>query len=99
MHDRSKSGSNRMSQNAKVVLVLGSSLLLALVLVWVALPHLKNRKPVAGTLSLLDTKEHQPTGTWTFAVSGDSRNCGDVIMPAIAADSASHAPRFYWHLG
>lgn len=88
-----------MSQNAKVVLVLGSSLLLALVLVLVALPCLKNRKQVAGTPSLLDTGQHQPTGTWTFAVSGDSRNCGDVIMPAIAADIASHAPQFYWHLG
>jgi hypothetical protein len=22
---------------------------------------------------------------WTFAVSGDFRNCGDVVMPAIAA--------------
>ena len=27
--------------------------------------------------------------TWTFAVSGDSRNCGDVVMPAIAADATS----------
>ena len=24
-------------------------------------------------------------GVWRFAVSGDSRNCGDVVMPAIAA--------------
>ena len=23
--------------------------------------------------------------TWRFAVAGDSRNCGDVVMPAIAA--------------
>ncbi|HEX4964369.1 MAG TPA: hypothetical protein VF173_26365 [Thermoanaerobaculia bacterium] len=41
-------------------------------------------------------------GTWYFAVSGDSRDCGDLIMPkiaqAIAADTASPA-RFYWHLG
>lgn len=36
---------------------------------------------------------------WTFVVSGDSRNCGDVVMPSIAAGArASHA-RFYWHLG
>ena len=87
-----------MSQNAKVVLVLGSSLLVALVLVVVALPYLRNRKPVAGTPSLLNARS-QPTGSWTFAVSGDSRNCGDVIMPAIAADIASHVPQFYWHLG
>src|SRR5258708_37639627 len=37
--------------------------------------------------------------TWTFAVSGDSRNCGDVIMPAIAADAMKHKVAFYWHLG
>ena len=36
---------------------------------------------------------------WTFVVSGDSRNCGDTVMPSIAAGAhASHA-RFYWHLG
>ncbi len=38
-------------------------------------------------------------GTWRFIVSGDSRNCGDVVMPSIAADSARYAPSFYWHLG
>ena len=38
-------------------------------------------------------------GQWVFAVSGDSRNCGDVVMPAIAASVLSHDPAFYWHLG
>jgi hypothetical protein len=37
--------------------------------------------------------------TWYFAVSGDSRNCGDVVMPAIAADALKHTVAFYWHLG
>jgi len=37
--------------------------------------------------------------TWYFAVSGDSRNCGDVVMPAIAADALKHNVSFYWHLG
>lgn len=37
--------------------------------------------------------------TWSFAVSGDSRNCGDLVMPTIAADAAKHSPAFYWHLG
>jgi hypothetical protein len=41
--------------------------------------------------------------SWYFAVSGDSRDCGDLIMPRIAraiADQASTAPiSFYWHLG
>jgi hypothetical protein len=40
-----------------------------------------------------------PQGSWRFIVSGDSRNCGDVVMPTIAAHSAQFAPAFYWHLG
>jgi len=36
---------------------------------------------------------------WNFAVSGDSRNCGDVIMPAIAAGVHARQAAFYWHLG
>src|ERR1700761_4514796 len=37
--------------------------------------------------------------TWTFAVSGDSRNCGDVVMPAIAKAAIDNHAEFYWHLG
>ena len=41
--------------------------------------------------------------SWYFAVSGDSRDCGDLIMPKIAqaiADNRKNAPvEFYWHLG
>jgi hypothetical protein len=37
--------------------------------------------------------------TWYFAVSGDSRNCGDVVMPAIAAGVKHDDAAFYWHLG
>jgi hypothetical protein len=41
-----------------------------------------------------------PEGTWRFIVSGDSRNCGDVVMPAIAAQAIErYRPAFYWHLG
>ncbi len=36
---------------------------------------------------------------WQFAVSGDSRNCGDVVMPSIAADARANQAAFYWHLG
>lgn len=36
---------------------------------------------------------------WKFAVSGDSRNCGDIVMPAIAAGVRSSGAEFYWHLG
>src|SRR4051812_8798980 len=43
------------------------------------------------------------SGTWYFAVSGDSRDCGDLIMPkiarAIADDHAAHPAALYWHLG
>jgi 3',5'-cyclic AMP phosphodiesterase CpdA len=37
--------------------------------------------------------------SWHFAVSGDSRNCGDVVMPSIAADARANDAAFYWHLG
>jgi hypothetical protein len=39
------------------------------------------------------------TGDWMFAVSGDSRNCGDVVMPAIAQGVKRSGAAFYWHLG
>ena len=38
-------------------------------------------------------------GSWQFAISGDSRNCGDVVMPTIAKDALKHPVQFYWHLG
>jgi len=34
-----------------------------------------------------------------FAVSGDSRNCGDLVMPAIAKQAKKRNPLFFWHLG
>jgi hypothetical protein len=40
-----------------------------------------------------------PDAPWTFAVSGDSRNCGDFVMPAIAARTKADNDAFYWHLG
>jgi len=36
---------------------------------------------------------------WSFAVSGDSRNCGNVVMPAVAAGALKDNAAFYWHLG
>jgi len=41
----------------------------------------------------------QSPESWRFAVSGDSRNCGDVVMPAIAQSVIQNQARFYWHLG
>ncbi|MEP7131683.1 MAG: metallophosphoesterase [Acidobacteriota bacterium] len=37
--------------------------------------------------------------SWQFMVSGDSRNCGDAVMPAIAAQASAARVDFYWHLG
>src|SRR6478609_12148755 len=41
----------------------------------------------------------QNKSDWNFAVSGDSRNCGDVVMPSIAASATKNKAAFYWHLG
>ena len=41
-----------------------------------------------------------PAGaSWNFVVAGDSRNCGDVVMPSIAAAAHQQHAAFYWHLG
>jgi hypothetical protein len=44
-----------------------------------------------------------PPTSWYFAVSGDSRDCGDLIMPKIARSietlRAAAPVAFYWHLG
>ncbi len=37
--------------------------------------------------------------TWKFAVSGDSRNCGDIVVPAIAQGVLNDGAAFYWDLG
>jgi Calcineurin-like phosphoesterase len=34
-----------------------------------------------------------------FAVSGDSRNCGDVVMPGLISQILADHSAFYWHLG
>jgi hypothetical protein len=44
-------------------------------------------------------KKQDPGGSWKFAVSGDSRNCGDIVMPAIAQQVRRDGAAFYWHLG
>src|SRR5215470_1776034 len=51
--------------------------------------------------AILSTAAHAAprSAPWTFVVSGDSRNCGDVVMPSIAAAAHASRARFYWHLG
>ncbi len=61
---------------------------LAAALALAALPLLAGVRPV-----------QSPAAPWHFAVSGDSRNCGDVVMPALAATARRNQPAFYWHLG
>lgn len=55
-----------------------------------------------GSLALLlcgGVSQAAAESSWNFAVSGDSRNCGDVVMPSIAADARANHAAFYWHLG
>jgi hypothetical protein len=44
-------------------------------------------------------KRSPSSKSWSFAASGDSRNCGDVVMSAIAAGVIHDQALFYWHLG
>jgi hypothetical protein len=64
---------------------------------------MSNSKQVLLTMSLclagISAGAQQAPGTWRFAVSGDSRNCGDVVMPTIAKSVLEHHAEFYWHLG
>jgi len=54
----------------------------------------------ACALSFCQSTDAQSSGpVWNFAVSGDSRNCGDVVMPAIAEGVKRDHAEFYWHLG
>jgi hypothetical protein len=43
--------------------------------------------------------QNRPSASWKFAVSGDSRDCGDIVMPAIAVGVHKNGAVFYWHLG
>src|SRR5258707_8385047 len=54
---------------------------------------------LASTALAQTARRQQNTPDWHFAVSGDSRNCGDVVMPSIAAGAAKNKAAFYWHLG
>jgi hypothetical protein len=43
--------------------------------------------------------QQSANGAWRFLASGDSRNCGDVVMPGIAETAKKNQVAFYWHLG
>lgn len=56
--------------------------------------------PVAAALAPRpQTAQPADQQEWHFAVSGDSRNCGDAVMPAIARSVNGSGSQFYWHLG
>src|SRR4051794_40616669 len=62
-------------------------------------------KPVAIVVSTSQSSVTTPqaSGSWYFTVSGDSRDCGNLIMPKIAKSiesmNAKTPAAFYWHLG
>jgi len=67
----------------------------------VKLPALKfvTRILFFGVFSVQGCLWAQTADTWSFAVSGDSRNCGDIVMPGIAVGVRADGAKFYWHLG
>ncbi len=54
---------------------------------------------LCATTSLVAQEQPNSAASWKFAVSGDSRNCGDIVMPAIAEGVRRDGAAFYWHLG
>jgi len=54
---------------------------------------------LAGKRPMPQAKAAPAAQAWKFAVSGDSRNCGNIAMPTIAADARKQGVAFYWHLG
>src|SRR6478609_9836709 len=54
---------------------------------------------LASTVLAQTARHQQNAPDWHFAVSGDSRNCGDVVVPSIAASATKNKAAFYWHLG
>jgi 3',5'-cyclic AMP phosphodiesterase CpdA len=77
-----------MSYRSLVTLQITASLLVLCAVVW----------SLWGA-GLLSVNAPEQLAGWHFVVSGDSRNCGDVVMPTIAAHSLRYGPAFYWHLG
>jgi len=63
--------------------------------------NIAGRMTVGLLVAILSASLHAAprSASWTFVVSGDSRNCGDVVMPSIAAGAQASRARFYWHLG
>lgn len=78
--------------------VIAFAIATVLTLIYVFLAFCGSSPPASA--SSPGTQAAEPAkDTWRFAVSGDSRNCGDLVMPAIAQNVLQHKVDFYWHLG
>ncbi len=53
----------------------------------------------ASLASQVANAQRSSNAPWRFLASGDSRNCGDVVMPGIAETARKNQVAFYWHLG
>ncbi len=54
---------------------------------------------VLGLAARTASAQQPANGPWRFLASGDSRNCGDVVMPGVAETARKNQAAFYWHLG
>jgi hypothetical protein len=84
--------------------VIPRIILLAILCVFVGGPSLGRQGRSAQNKSANESTQKEAASqpeaaSWKFAVSGDSRNCGDVVMPGIAAGVRESGAAFYWHLG
>lgn len=85
---------------------LGLGLITCGALLWIGI-HLSATPSQASdsqrSPAILTVSQTSPSGSWYFTVSGDSRDCGDLIMPKIAKSIAGIRNKtpamFYWHLG
>jgi Calcineurin-like phosphoesterase len=85
---------------------LGLGLITCGALLWLGMHFSANRSNVSAAHRQPATAQATPSpasGSWYFTVSGDSRDCGDLIMPKIAKSIQSIRDKtpiaFYWHLG
>src|ERR1700742_118729 len=72
------------------------AMLLPFAVILVSCTGLSNTISLGGSFPVA---QNNTAKTWYFAVSGDSRNCGDIVMPAIAQQVNNSQSQFYWHLG
>src|SRR5438046_685594 len=103
---RSISCCSRKRMSKPILLVSSSVLFLGIIALVIGISHIEvmNGKPKevpsqASGASIQPPTGQPPTAAWTFAVSGDSRDCGDLVVPTLAAKIAKDSPQFYWHLG